>query len=335
VAVFSRLITFTKWVSVAAAAFGFIGQALAAPFGPEEATELLARTFSANQKCKVLNQAETDQLQSFVAQAEVALAEQSGVPKTKSTLDRGRAAGQKVACDATTAKAVRGVLLTARDALASSSDLRTKDVAQNESDDADAIQAEPLEKKQNPQKKTAEDTATASEGNVPPSATPVVTAANRSETAKPVEKKTVEQKPVPQKSLAKPTQTRIQVATVTAKPATNAKIAAKPATKSAKRPGAKTEADAAIETASVKKPLADKAAIAKKPTSGPALVAYAKLAEAYFVELKCRNMSKSDVQAFYGKVMQNHRKAVAAHGGASVSGTLRSAQARANGKSCG
>jgi hypothetical protein len=294
VAVFSRLVALTRSVSFSVMVLGLAGQAMAAPFGPEEATELLARTLSADVKCKVLSTAENDQLQSFVAQAEVALAGQSGVQKTKATLDRGKAAGAKVACDATTAKAVRGVLVTARDALASSSDLRKdEDVAQNENEEEDTIKAEPIVKKPVEKKSVAKientdpanvkseaDVARVSAKPTPTqganqTAKPAVVATKKLEAAKPVDKK------IASKALEK------------------------------KAPVKKIEGDATVETASVKKP------------------------EAYFVELKCRKMSKGEVQAFYGKVMQNHRTAVSAHGGPTVSNTLRGAQARANGKSCG
>jgi hypothetical protein len=309
VAVFSRLVALTRSVSFSLVVVGFVSPALAAPFGPEEATELLARTLSADVKCKVLNKAENDQLQSFVAQAEVALAEQSGVPKTKATLDRGKAAGAKVACDATTAKAVRGVLFTARDALASSSDLRKdEDVAQNENEE-EAVTAEPLVKKPIEQKPVAR-LAKADPEKAKPELAPVTAKA----AAKPATKPAVAMVKKPQPN----------------KPA-DTKIAVKPVGK--KIPVKKIEGDATVETASVKKPVADKTA-AKKPATGPALVAYAKLAEAYFVELKCRKMAPREIQAFYGKVMQNHRTAVAAHGGSIVSSTVRGAQARANGKSC-
>jgi hypothetical protein len=319
VAVFSRLVALTRSVSFSVMVLGLAGQAMAAPFGPEEATELLARTLSADVKCKVLSTAENDQLQSFVAQAEVALAEQSGVQKTKATLDRGKAAGAKVACDATTAKAVRGVLVTARDALASSPDLRKdEDVAQNESDEDVAITAEPLVKK-SVEKQLAEKKPVAKadpEKSKPEKDNALVTA---KPVAKPVTVAVKKSEPTP--APGKPADAKLVAKSI--KKPIETKVAVK-----------KIEGDATVETASVKKPVADKAA-SKKPKSGPALVAYAKLAEAYFVELKCRKMSKGEVQAFYGKVMQNHRTAVSAHGGPTVSNTLRGAQARANGKSCG
>jgi hypothetical protein len=320
VAVFSRFVALTRSVSFSVLVLGLTGQAMATPFGPEEATELLARTLSADVKCKVLNTAENDQLQSFVAQAEIALAEQSGVQKTKATLDRGKAAGAKVACDATTAKAVRGVLVTARDALASSSDLRKEQVAQNDDQEDDTIAAEPI------QKKTVEKTTVATavpEKSKPETDDGLVTVKTP---AKPI--KTAAKKP----ETPKVTDTKVASTKLAVTKSGDKKLLAKVTEK--KAPVKKIEADVTVETASVKKPQADKTA-AKKPKSGPALVAYSKLAEAYFVELKCRKMSKGDVQAFYGKVMQNHRTAIAAHGGSLVSSTLRGAQARANGKSCG
>jgi hypothetical protein len=320
VAVFLRLAALTS------AALVSVTCAFAAPFGPEEATELLAKTMGADQKCKVLNAAESDQLKSFVGQAEIALAEQSGLQNTKATLDRGKAAGQKVACDATTAKAVRGVMATAKDALASTSDLRS-----DESDDEEKITAKPITGQAAAKKAVTEDAAETPEDVIEDVSAEAADAKPKPKTD--VKTAALAEKPVIEKRAAEKKVTKPVAEKIAAKPAGK-----KPLTK-------KIEADATVQTASVKKPItekpitakpgAEKVAAAKKSAKGPVLNAYAAMAEAYFVELKCRKMSPAGVQAFYSKVMANHRKAVAAHGGGAVSGTVRNAQARANSRSCG
>jgi hypothetical protein len=279
--------------------------AFATPFGPEEATELLAKTMAADIKCQVLSPTERDQLQTFVAQAEIALAEQTNVPTTKAALARGRTTGAKIACDATTAKAVRGVLATTRDAMESSVNLRGDE---EEPKRNDKIASKSLMSKQVVATKKAEPET------VEPTKTAEIPAIKATKADKNIAKSEIV-KPLPKPPVVKqiaPTQ----------------KVAAK-------KPEKKIEPEVAIQTASIKKPAAPEKVANKKSPDSPKLVAYSKLAEAYFHELKCRTMSKTEVLSFYGKVQKNHKIAVAAHGGGPVSSELRAAQARANGKACG
>ncbi len=264
--------------------------AIAAPFGPEEATELLAKTMAADIKCQVLSPNERDQLQTFVAQAEIALAEQTNVPTTKAALERGRVTGGKIACDATTAKAIRGVLATTRDAMASAVDLR-------DNEEEPKPEVEIASKSLMPKKAVA-----------PKKIEPEVA----------VDKTVNVDKKIAIVSAVKP-------------PAKPVAPAPKVATK---KPEKKIVDDAPIQTASIKKPAPEKTAAKKSPDTLK-LTAYSKLAESYFHELKCRTMSKGEVQTFYARVLKNHKTAVAAHGGGTVSSELRAAQARANGKACG
>jgi outer membrane biosynthesis protein TonB len=113
------------------------------------------------------------------------------------------------------------------------------------------------------------------------------------------------------------------------KPAKKPKVAeVKPAKK-------KTEA-VALATED-KKPKTKPAILAdakqKKKTS-PALSTYAGLAQKYYTELKCRNMSGPAVKRLYASVLSSHKKALADSGASAVRTTLRSAEARANASRC-
>jgi outer membrane biosynthesis protein TonB len=85
----------------------------------------------------------------------------------------------------------------------------------------------------------------------------------------------------------------------------------------------KSKAGAAIQTDSKQK---------KKSSS--ALSTYAGLAQKYYTELKCRNMSGPAVKRLYASVLSSHKKALADSGASAVRTTLRSAEARANASRC-
>lgn len=63
-------------------------------------------------------------------------------------------------------------------------------------------------------------------------------------------------------------------------------------------------------------------------------VGYADLAERYYVELKCRNMSLSRAQHMYENVLMQHKAALAKDGAAAVRRMLQKAQTRAGAQSC-
>lgn len=73
--------------------------ALAEPIAAEQATQLLARSQSLEEKCKFLSAAQRDELSAFVAKAEVAMVARSSVKATKALINVGRAQGKAAACN--------------------------------------------------------------------------------------------------------------------------------------------------------------------------------------------------------------------------------------------
>jgi hypothetical protein len=73
--------------------------ASAEPIAAEQATQLLARSQSLEEKCKFLLPAQRDELSAFVAKAEVAMVARSSVKATKALINVGRAQGKAAACN--------------------------------------------------------------------------------------------------------------------------------------------------------------------------------------------------------------------------------------------
>jgi hypothetical protein len=257
--------------------------ALSKQFGPEQAAELLAKTSAADIKCNVLSAVQRDQLQIYLAQAEISLAEKTSVLVTRTALERGGNLGKKVACDATTKKAVEGVFLAAHETLKKSAPTGESAPVEQiaEPNDNQAL-AEPI----------AEEPIV-----VPPKA------ANKSAAKKiDIEHKTIVHKG---KVAGKPIKPEEPVTTASVKPSETLKPAAKPSPKRV------------VPSKTLKE-----------------LDAYAAMARDYYIELKCRRMSKSNVSAFYKDVLRNHKQAVSVAGGSKVAAVLRKAQSQANSKSC-
>jgi hypothetical protein len=82
----------------------------------ETAAHLLAKAYAVDSKCHYLDGASHEELSSLVAKAEVALASQSNVANTKSTMAAGRSAGRSAACSAERQVEVNEVLSAARSA---------------------------------------------------------------------------------------------------------------------------------------------------------------------------------------------------------------------------
>jgi hypothetical protein len=277
----------------------FASTANAAGTSPQEAaTELLAKTLAAETKCNSLSKTERDRLRSYVAEAEIALAEQSTVALTKSALKRGEAIGTKVACDTTTSKAIKAVFTTARAALdatdADDNKIATKDLPQ-ELPDLYSDVIEPVVQKK------------------PDAAKPVAPMKVASRAARePVEFKapTIVAKKL---EVAKPpivaARTKIQVSKI-----------------------AKPKADDDIITTASLKP---EPKVIKAKADKPKLDTYGKLAQAYFVELRCRNMSGAEVKTFHSRVVANYNSMVAAYGKKQVGSVQRLAKARAQSANCG
>ncbi len=106
----------------------------------ETAAHLLAKAHAVDSKCHYLNSAGHEELAALVARAEVALASQTDVATTKSTMAAGRNAGQAAICSADREAEVNDVLSAAR---AASQMADTSSSAATVPDAKPAIQASP------------------------------------------------------------------------------------------------------------------------------------------------------------------------------------------------
>ncbi|MFO1033025.1 MAG: hypothetical protein U1E15_02660 [Hyphomicrobiales bacterium] len=258
------------------AAATLIGNATAATVSaPEKATELLARAWMIDSRCKVLTSDDRDRLSGLVADAEISLAKKLGVQAARTAMSRGRASGADTACGESAAQSVNDIFNAAKTATAALDALPAVSTEQPEPQAAPAVE---------PAMAEAQDTAVEPQPvDVAPASVPVV-------------------KTVP------------------------AKIKAAPAMKFERKPKVQVS-DA--------KPVRVLPKVSAAPKANPAVVSnYSKTAEAYFVELRCRTMSYRAVNAFYGRVLAQHRQAVAAGGRAAVRAMLQQAQARAARRSC-
>ena len=91
----------------------FAAPAWAETVGASTAAQLLAKTQVVDSKCHYLSSDDHDQLSSLVAKAEVALASQTDVGTTKSTMATGRAAGRSAICSDLVKAEVESVLAAA------------------------------------------------------------------------------------------------------------------------------------------------------------------------------------------------------------------------------
>jgi hypothetical protein len=98
--------------------FGMQSQAMATELPAEQATELLAKSQALDAKCKFLSNAERDDLASFVARAELSLAQRESVALTKQALARGYKAGNSATCSAAEHTDILNILVAARTAVA-------------------------------------------------------------------------------------------------------------------------------------------------------------------------------------------------------------------------
>jgi hypothetical protein len=96
--------TFAKSLSFAAPfvlALAFMGQnaqTYAGVVAAEEATKLLAKSMSMEDKCKFLSAAQHEELSGFVAKAEIAMVAKSSTEKAKALIATGRALGRSATC---------------------------------------------------------------------------------------------------------------------------------------------------------------------------------------------------------------------------------------------
>jgi hypothetical protein len=84
--------------SIILAGFSAASQTYAATVAAAQATEMLARAYAVQQKCRFLNERQNEMLSSFVAKAEIAMVSQSSSKFTKSIIANGRNQGKKAIC---------------------------------------------------------------------------------------------------------------------------------------------------------------------------------------------------------------------------------------------
>ncbi len=85
-----------------------------AGMAPADATSLLAKTLALDKRCNILSADSRQELQDFVARAEIALAEMQSVQVARAALAKGRASGKVGDCGPEQARLVNEVLDEAR-----------------------------------------------------------------------------------------------------------------------------------------------------------------------------------------------------------------------------
>ncbi len=91
-------ISFVSPLLITIAFMAHQSQGFAAVIGAEEATKLLAKSQSVEEKCKFLTASQHDELSAFVAKAEIAMVAKSSTANAKSIIAAGRASGQNASC---------------------------------------------------------------------------------------------------------------------------------------------------------------------------------------------------------------------------------------------
>lgn len=297
---------FLTWIAIFSVA-GVVAAA-AATVGPEKATELLARAHAINVKCKVLASGDGQSLSNLLAQAEIALATKKSVKAARSALERGRVTGQAASCDGVSAKAVTDVLGAARSASAVSDIEDTVDV--EVATERPANEEKPVVTKIEPEKVKVAATSPAA-----PATEAMAIVRDVPEKISVVAHK-VQVTPAPKVRLAKQQVPRRNAVRLSLRKS-------KPAVRVARAPAAKS----VVLTRQVQK--VQKTRVVKSNGNG-----YSVLAENYYKELRCRNLTRGSVNAMYARVLREHRAAVSSQGAGAVRALLRNAQSRAAGRSC-
>ncbi len=92
----------------------------AAPLGPVDATEHLAKARATDAKCHFLAETDREELSGYAARAEVVVASKEGVDVARSAVKTGELAGQVMPCTTDSEKLVRSSLEAGRQAAQSS-----------------------------------------------------------------------------------------------------------------------------------------------------------------------------------------------------------------------
>ena len=99
--------------------------------GQMDALRLLAKSRAADSKCKVLAAGDSDELNSYVARAEVAATRYS-VSEVQSTISVGRALGSTATCSDATTGEINATLAAARQAMAAVQQAKTNVAAEDQ-----------------------------------------------------------------------------------------------------------------------------------------------------------------------------------------------------------
>lgn len=100
--------------------------------GQMDALRLLAKSRAADSKCKVLPASDAEELNSYLARAEVAAAARHSVSEIQSTISVGRTLGSSSACSPATAGEISATLGAARQAMAAVQQTKTNVVADDD-----------------------------------------------------------------------------------------------------------------------------------------------------------------------------------------------------------
>lgn len=103
---------------VALPLWGFAPKAAAEAVTQLDALRLLAKSRAADGKCKTLPAAEADELNGYLARAEIAAASRNSVSEVRSTIALGKALGDTASCSAATSEEIGATLNAARQAMA-------------------------------------------------------------------------------------------------------------------------------------------------------------------------------------------------------------------------
>jgi hypothetical protein len=121
-----RMPRFTKRVItlplLALALAGLAPAAGAEPVTQLDALRLLAKSHATNGKCKTLSPGDADELNGYLARAEIAAASRHSVSEVQSSISLGRALGHSTMCSDRSKAEVGSILAAARQAMAEAAD---------------------------------------------------------------------------------------------------------------------------------------------------------------------------------------------------------------------
>jgi hypothetical protein len=268
----------------------------AAPLTAEQATELLARTFAANAKCKVLDVNETAELEQLVGMAEQSLNAKQSQAVTDRAIAKGQKIGSAVICDTTTTQAVRKVLNAARQASASLA-----------ADTKQLSEVPPLR------------------GSVPDQQS--LAATSPPETEVPEVNEPAEREAQADAELSRNIDTNISISEPIPGEAEAPRVKKPVRAAKFEVPAKKSEKPKKVVAKKAQQP-------ERKVASSAKLQSYGQLAQFYYMKRRCQSMSRSGIASLYSKVVASHRATLRTHSVSEVAGTMRRAEQAASRSPC-